>query len=626
MTYSYYGSLLSAVDSLDKDDLVIEAMANLECEGDITPAYSVTIALKGFDVTTTGTTGIVSEKALKITGTTDSEFNGYLNVAGITIDCVHVKGTVTSNGDMTTSSSVFDSAVNVTGTLTYGKVSEGPVYSKGSTFNETVEATGAIVLNNSTAKKNVASAVSVTAYNATLGESTSDADDDIYAPSITIGAGSTVKLNRLMESYSADPEASVPAASVVIEKTTGTIVTILADDSEAAVPVISVNNTGFSTGGLTITNVTAENGSISLTGYSDENLTVNGDVWAKAGAVSANKVTLKEDVKASTSFTANYSVVGDLAVSTLENVADVVYAPVIKISNSNLKVAKLIKGVAEADVPADLVHLENVYGTVSVVNVAASTAVDYTPNAVGETPVYYAFYLKNAFAEGDTNATVNVITAVGGTGLLPGDEPVVETVQAVYIDNASTADRWITGESVSATNGDIYIGINTSGDSCSIVYFSGSVSTTGTGNIELKGKTHVGEKTVAVGSVSSVGAIKTSYSVINGTASGASLEDGVYDSTKSTVAEKYTAGSKFHGAITVSGDAKFYNSEFQPATGDSGALTDLDLTASTVEIGGASFVKGGKVVPYACVYDVTATKTDAENPGSVNNLTIVASI
>ena len=149
VSYSYYGSLLAAVESLDADGLVIVAMAPLAYEGTLEPAYSVGLDLAGFAITANFSTA----KALVLSNSgNDTVFTGDLNAAGIAINNVEVKGSITSNADMVTSNATLDGEINVTGNLTDGTVSEDPtpVYSNGSTFKKAVTVSGTATFRAST--------------------------------------------------------------------------------------------------------------------------------------------------------------------------------------------------------------------------------------------------------------------------------------------------------------------------------------------------------------------------------------------------------------------------------------------------------------------------------------------
>jgi len=541
-TYSYYASISAAVDSLDKENLSIIAMANLSHEGTLEPAYSVIIDLAGCDITA----DISTAKALTLTNSSDDAavFTGDISAAGLTVNAVVVDGSITSTGNMESDSSEFNGEISITGNLTDGSFVEN-VSLNGSTFKEAVTVSGTATFNNSEFRPADEESKLLKAGTLWINGATFNATSEMVF-TVEAEAARVQDENAIFIANTTGTIGAITASgggNIRLESVTGTSgdIKTIKHDSEAESGVsgtITIDNSaltdpasgsvlstgdlyawfGYGTGANSVTVL----GDVTLIGGTNENtVSVEAIAYAKdvvtryavvtddvcsefypAEDLTAEYTVFKDSIYADASVTASYSTFGD----SVEY--DGVYAPVIYISNSNLTLAKVMMMILEnyegVVAPADFIRLENVSGTIVAADVKVNETVDY---AVGEDPLYFAFYLSNS---GTTaNLDVKNITAEGGK---VGEQ----TVDAVYINNGSSNNIIISGvtvsevlRSVDATNGDIYIGNSGTG----VVTISGKVETKTSGDICFRGVS--GKVVTANADVVSAESIIAEYATLN---------------------------------------------------------------------------------------------------------------
>ena len=484
---SYYGSLQEALNSLDEDNLVIVLRDNDDSTNPVVASNgkSFTIVLSGNYEPGYGihATSITADADMEIVNSgysnsvIYSEIYGDIDVAGKFVvtgyyyDRIHIDGTVTA-GEVTADYAVFGDDINSSGAVevedclfyeapsitTDGNISINSSYG----FIGDIVASGAINL--STPEVNaVEYQLTVGAVNAssnkvtingnnvnnvivngavTAGEVTADYavfGDDIFATTAAKLTNSYVGNEEVVGVFASEIKISgstlnvdylqgtegAPATSVRVTESTGTIGTIVASDSTATTPVITlstpeVNNTAVEDPvayKLTVGAVNASSNYVSITGHTHVNVynnvhetvedyvIVNGAVTAgdvvsgyavfsdtvTAGNMDAYYVTFSKAVTAS-EVTAYYAEFGDDIFATTaaklinSNVGngdgDGVFAPEIEISGSTLDV-NYLQG-AEAGAPATSVSVTESTGTIGTIVASNSTAT--TPVITLSTP------------------------------------------------------------------------------------------------------------------------------------------------------------------------------------------------------------------------------------------------
>ena len=503
-----------------------------------------------YALTATGedyTVGNVAHSALEITTSTGSVASLTANGGGsIKVDNSGATDTLTVTGNVSASKTANSTTTYYDVTLVGKNDGSKNVIVNGTIDGNDIELTQTTVNDNVIAHDNGEDLGSVVATSSTF--DTKNVSDKKVSGSILNISTSTFAATTsgtasnfyALEASGADyVEGDDAHSALEIITSTGSVASLTANGGGS----IKVDNSE-ATDTLTVTgNVSASKTANSTTTYYDvtligknngsKNVIVNGII--DGNDIELTRTTVNGNVIAYDVSGDNGSVVATNSTVGNSSSEDVVYSRDIRISNSTVIVAKLIKGVVvnevSTDVPADLIHLENVIGTVVEAKVAAASTVDYSDNKAGTSadPVYYAFYLKNAFTSGDYgdnyNFNINKVTSAGGTGTSSTASEPNQTVQAVYINNANTVDRYInsagvgeTLSSIAATNGDVNVEIDSNGSS--VISITGSIATTGSGNVVLKGKNS--EKKITLkSSVTSAGSVTTSFCDFSPVSSGA---------------------------------------------------------------------------------------------------------
>ena len=343
---------------MDGDDLPQETVKGSTFYADIETTTGVavfdnsifeSVSIKSADeVAIYNSTGRITDITAAKDVTIDNSADGYNSLDVYTIKGVDVK--------VYGSLDDFDSLTVTIGSVNASSLTAGSTAKIGAKFADTITATESVTLNHSFVLPLLASL-------------DYDICPSIYAPVITI-SNSELHVNEMMKSH-VENEDPVPATSVSVTLSTGTIGTIVASNSDTAKNGITLSTPTSEDGHLTVGTLNAGGDDIQITGNnsSDNNLViVYGNVTV--GKLTASYAKFHDDVTASVSASFTNSYLGD-------GVYVDVYAPVITISNSELYVNEMMKSHVEneAPVPATSVSVTSSKGYIeSIVASNSDTA------------------------------------------------------------------------------------------------------------------------------------------------------------------------------------------------------------------------------------------------------------